>query len=144
MEIVIVFGHYVEIVFGPQCGDCIYLCELLTAYGYYVCSQRSSLVRVHGVCFPDKIYSEMSFNISSRSKKQMLFPRQKKIGEIWVSIIILSSGPGVIKLFEYSTQLSMKFILLTNVKMPTIVGILTFISIINKTSERLKARNCVN
>ena len=36
---------------------------------------------------------------------------------------------------------SMKFILLINVKMPTIVGmILTFISMINTTSERLKAR----
>ena len=30
------------------------------------------------------------------------------------------------KLFSFSTQLSMKFILLINVKMPTIVGILTF------------------
>ena len=34
-----------------------------------------------------------------------------------------------------------KFILLINVKMPTIVGILTFISLMNATSERLKARN---
>ena len=40
----------------------------------------------------------------------------------------------------YSTQLSTKFILLINVKMPTIVGILTFISMINTTCERLKAR----
>ena len=40
-----------------------------------------------------------------------------------------------------STQLSTKFILLINVKMPTIVGILTFMSIINTTSERHKARN---
>ena len=31
----------------------------------------------------------------------------------------------------FSTQLSMKFILLINVKMPTFVGILTFISKIN-------------
>ena len=37
-----------------------------------------------------------------------------------------SSGPEVIKLFSCSTQLSMKFFLLINVKMPTIVGILTF------------------
>ena len=51
------------------------------------------------------------------------------------------SGPEGIKLFSYSTQLSTKFILLINVKMPTIVGILTFISMINTTSERLKARN---
>ena len=40
-------------------------------------------------------------------------------------------GPEVIKLFSCSTQLSLKFILLINVKMPTIVGILTFISRIN-------------
>ena len=50
-------------------------------------------------------------------------------------------GPEVIKLFSYSTQLSTKFILLINVKMPTIVGISTFISMINTTSERLKEIN---
>ena len=38
------------------------------------------------------------------------------------------SGSEVIKLFSCSTQLSMKFIMLINVKMSTIVGILTFIS----------------
>ena len=37
-------------------------------------------------------------------------------------------GPEVIKLFSCSTQLSMEFFLLINVKMPTIVGILTFMS----------------
>ena len=37
-------------------------------------------------------------------------------------------GPEVIKLFPCSTQRSMKCVLLINVKMPTIVGILTFIS----------------
>ena len=42
------------------------------------------------------------------------------------------------KTFSCSTQLSTKFILLINVK---IAGILTFISMINTTSERLKARN---
>ena len=40
----------------------------------------------------------------------------------------LELGPEVIKLFSYSTQLSMKFFLLINVKMPTIVGILTFMN----------------
>ena len=34
----------------------------------------------------------------------------------------------------------MEFILLINVKMPTIFGILTFISMINTTYETLKAR----
>ena len=47
----------------------------------------------------------------------------------------MRTGPEIIKLFSYSTQLSTKFILLINVKMPTIVGILTFISMINTTSE---------
>ena len=42
-------------------------------------------------------------------------------------------GPGVINLFSCLTQLSMKLILLINVKMPTIVGILTFI---NRIKER--------
>ena len=40
-------------------------------------------------------------------------------------------GLKVIKLFSCSAQLRLKFILLINVKMPTIVGILTFISRIN-------------
>ena len=43
----------------------------------------------------------------------------------------LQPGPEVIKLFSCSAQLRLKFILLINVKMPTIVGILTFISRIN-------------
>ena len=45
------------------------------------------------------------------------------------------------KTFPYSTQLSTKFNLLINVKMPTVVGIFTFISMIKTLSERLKARN---
>ena len=40
----------------------------------------------------------------------------------------LKPGPAVIKLFSCSTQLSMKFFLLISVKMPTSVGILTFMS----------------
>ena len=48
--------------------------------------------------------------------------------------------PRRYKTFLCSTQLSAKFILLINIKMPTIVGILTFISMINTTSERLKAK----
>ena len=53
------------------------------------------------------------------------------------------AGLEVKKLFSCSTRLRTKFILLINVKMPTIVGILTFISMINTTSERLKARNFI-
>ena len=50
-------------------------------------------------------------------------------------------GPEVIKLFSCSTQQSTKFILLINVKMPTVVGILPFISMMNTAHERLKASN---
>ena len=39
-----------------------------------------------------------------------------------------NSSPKVIKLFSRSTQLSVEFFLLINVKMPTIVGILTVLS----------------
>ena len=48
---------------------------------------------------------------------------------------ISQSGPEVVKLFSCSTQLSMKFILLINVKMLTSVVILTFISMISTISE---------
>ena len=44
------------------------------------------------------------------------------------------------KLLPCSTQLSTKFILLINFKMPTMVGILTFMSMINTISEKLKAK----
>ena len=43
-------------------------------------------------------------------------------------MVVITLGPEVIKLFSCSTQLSMKFSPLINVKMPTIVGILTCIS----------------
>ena len=51
--------------------------------------------------------------------KHSLFPRGRP-------------GPEVIKKISCSTQLSMEFFLLINVKMPTIVGILTFMSRKNK------------
>ena len=44
------------------------------------------------------------------------------------------------KTFLCSTQLSTKFIMLINIKMPIIVDILTFVSMINTTSESLKPR----
>ena len=47
------------------------------------------------------------------------------------NFVVSFPGKEVIKLFSCSAQLSQKFILLINVKMPTIVGILTFISRIN-------------
>ena len=45
-----------------------------------------------------------------------------------VYTVLQCPGPEVIKLFSCSTQLSMEFSPLINVKMPTIVGILTCMS----------------
>ena len=53
-------------------------------------------------------------------------------------MIVAFPGLEVKKTFLCSPQLSMTFILLINVKMPTIVGILTFISRINILSEYFK------
>ena len=53
-------------------------------------------------------------------------------------------GPEVIKLSSGSAQLTIKLIILINVKMPTTVGILTFISMTNTTSDSLKARRVFN
>ena len=50
-------------------------------------------------------------------------------------------GSKVIKLVSMLNSAEHEIFLLINVKMPTIVGILTFISMINKTSERLRARH---
>ena len=55
--------------------------------------------------------------------------------------LLKKAWPRGYKTFFHAPQLSTKFILLINVKLPTIVGILTFISMINATSERLKARH---
>ena len=57
------------------------------------------------------------------------FPPAIYVGTL--NLIAWIPGPDVIKLFSCSAQLRLKFILLINVKMPTIVGILTFISRIN-------------
>ena len=51
-----------------------------------------------------------------------------------------NTAPEFLKLISCSTHQSMAFIQLINVKMPTIVGILTFISRINTTSKSFKAR----
>ena len=50
------------------------------------------------------------------------------------------SGPEVIIVFICSTQVGMGFIMHINVKMPSTVGILTFISRIESTSESFKTR----
>ena len=58
-----------------------------------------------------------------------------------VSFQVLQQGAEVIKLFFMLNSAEHKFLTAHNVKMPRIVGILTFITMINTTSERLKAIN---
>ena len=58
--------------------------------------------------------------------------------KIRIPVTKLISGPEVIKLFSYSTQLSMKFNMLINVKVLIVNIILTFISMMNTLSENLK------
>ena len=58
-------------------------------------------------------------------------PSIKTISYVTVKVNCDRPDPEVIKIFSCSAQLRLKFILLINVKMPTIVGILTFISRIN-------------
>ena len=52
-------------------------------------------------------------------------------------MVIPRPGPEVIKPFSCSAQLSMILIMLINVKMPTLVGIFTFNSMMNMTPDIL-------
>ena len=64
--------------------------------------------------------------------------------QLLIAAVALSlTWPQAYKLLSCSTQPSMKIIMVLNVKMTTI-GISTFSSIINTTSESLKARNDFN
>ena len=53
------------------------------------------------------------------------------------------SSPKVIKLFSCSTELSMKFFLLINIEMPTIVGISAFMSRKNSILGLSKPEKCL-
>ena len=55
----------------------------------------------------------------------------KGIRHVSLKVTVQTPGPEGIKLFSCSTQLRLKFILLINVEMPTIVNILTFMSRVN-------------
>ena len=84
-----------------------------------------------------KFISNLAFTISLIIKKENWCHSQDFLilTEKWANSLENKSGASlghkVIKLFSCSTKLISKFILLINVKMPTVVGILTFISRIN-------------
>ena len=68
-----------------------------------------------------------------------LCPSQCMYPKLQIQSDLFRSGPEGIKLFSHLTLLGTKFILLINVKILTNVGILTFISMMNTTSESFKA-----
>ena len=76
-------------------------------------------------CFQSAIYQ----GPAGQMLKKIFFYRKMLNGEC--RLFIHLTRPHSYKAFSCSTQMSMKFILFINVKMPTIVGILTFISWIN-------------
>ena len=94
-------------------------------------------ISVDGICRPGRpkmMWKKLTQTDCREWKFRPVYPQERP-------------GPEVIKLFPCSTQLSMKFILLINVKMPTIVGILRFMSrinltfsMINTTFERLNRK----
>ena len=87
----------------------------------------------------------------SDSGPNCLYPMQQKTLVILSFWYVFSDNEWVIKLVSmtwtrgYKTFFMLnsteyKFIMLINVKMPTVVGILTFISMLNANCESLKAR----
>ena len=68
----------------------------------------------------------MIFNVVGKKNNQTLVSDETE--KFQPSGQRIKPGPEVIKLFSCSTQLCMKFSPLINVKMPTIVGILTCMS----------------
>ena len=82
-----------------------------------------------------KIWHKVQENGTKNIRLAKVVAKEKKILRKPCHLWAFSSGmlpsPKVIKLFSCSAQLRLKFSLLINVKMPTVIGILTFISRIN-------------
>ena len=65
-------------------------------------------------------------------------PTSSEFQTVWIQITEMLGQAQGFKLFSCSTQLSIRFILLINVKMPTnVIGILTFISMNGTTFDGL-------
>ena len=94
---------------GVKCYWCINLCDFHSQQdSISMCKPKYQQI----ICFCREI-------IRKHNKSTSFLTNISKISK---------PGPEVIKLFLCSIQLSMNFFLLINVKMPTIVGILTFMS----------------
>ena len=109
----------VSVRIGYQIRDLWLLSQTLILV---ICAKFQYLLNVL-FCEPSEIHEyKQNFTVFPEFRTMLIFTN----GNLKRSL--LRPGPEVIKLFSCSTQLSMKFFLLINVKMPTIVGILTFMS----------------
>ena len=88
------------------------------------CHSSDRFVQIYGPFYTDAS-NEKPFLIIDYSVRDRCIKLQQAF------LVVKWTDPEVIKLFSCSTQMRSKFILLINVKMPTVVGILTFISRIN-------------
>ena len=110
----------------------------------YSFGQKADIRNSQGSDFTgiDEINTNGSTNGNlKKGKKSGLFIVNDEKGDLHNFLMLMLDQARGYKTFSYSTQLSTKFILLIIVKMPTIVGISMLISMINTTSERLKAKN---
>ena len=77
------------------------------------------------ICWQKYVHIELNNSLEGLSLPKNTFSYG---GNNWWDILFAFLGPEIIELFSYSSQLSMKFFLLLNVKMPIIVGILIFMN----------------
>ena len=92
---------------------------------------------------PTRCDTRVSINENLRYLKTMYMLKKGKLLKESLSfkkVCVYDQAPRFY-FFSYSFQLSMKFFMLINIKMPTSVGILTFISRMNTSSARLIAWN---
>ena len=104
--------------------------------------QYKAINRIPSICWSSDDDEEITLRDYTKSESEcpLLYGSS---GKSFLIFVMRKPGLEVIKLFSYSTQLSITFIMLINVKMPTIVGISTFIGMINTPSVRLKARKVI-
>ena len=95
---------------------------------------QARLWQNNSYCIGVKLLTSLPSNVSAHNLCKPIGPRWGPTKR-WAWL-----RPEVIKLFSYSTQLIMTFIMRINVKMPTIVCIFIFLSMTKTTSEHLKAR----
>ena len=93
--------------------------------------QFSMKLNFYNFCWHLNIYEQDKFHAEHTKMKGLINFGPDAVFELLDNHKANTPCPEIINIFSCSTQLSMKFILLINVKMPRIVGILTFMSRLN-------------